>query len=40
MTDLLVPPLVADPFREHYRALILGSALRAAETETRLHRAR
>jgi hypothetical protein len=40
MNEMLVPPLVADPFREHYRALILGSALRAAETETQRHRAR
>ena len=39
MTDLLVPQRVPDPFREHYRALILGSALRAAETDAANHRA-
>ena len=33
-----VPPAVENPFRAHYRELILGSALRIAETEIdRLH---
>ena len=39
MNDLLVPERVPDPFREHYRALILGSALRTAETDVARHRA-
>jgi hypothetical protein len=35
---MLVPPAVENPFRAHYRELILGSALRIAETELdRLH---
>jgi hypothetical protein len=40
MADLLVPQRIPDPFRDHYRALVLGSVLRAAETETERHRAR
>ena len=35
---MLVPPAVENPFRDHFRALILGSALRTAEAEIdRLH---
>ena len=38
MSELRVPPVVENPFRAHYRKLILGSALRLAETEIeRLH---
>ena len=40
MTELMVPPVVEDPFREHYRELILGSVLRAAEAQSARHRAR
>ena len=39
MPDLLVPKRVPDPFRDHYRALVLGALLRTAETETERHRA-
>ena len=35
----MVPPVVEDPFREHFRELILGSVLRAAETQSARHRA-
>ena len=40
MVELRVPEVVEDPFREHYRELVMGSLLRAAEARTRLHRAR
>lgn len=40
MTELMVPPVVEDPFREHYRELILGSVLRAAEAQSARHLAR
>ena len=40
MAELRVPEIVEDPFREHYRALILGSVLRSAEVERERHRAR
>lgn len=33
MAELRVPALVENPFRDHYRALILGSALRTIEAE-------
>ena len=39
MAELRVPEIVEDPFREHYRALILGSVLRSAEVERERHRA-
>ena len=39
MADLLVPERVPDPFREHYRALVLGSVLRTAEGDLARHRA-
>ncbi len=38
--ELRVPQPIVDPFREHYRGLILDSLLRAAETEASLHRRR
>jgi hypothetical protein len=34
VTHLRVPEAVENPFRIHYRGLILGSALRVAEAET------
>jgi hypothetical protein len=40
VADLLVPGLVEDPFREHYRTLVMGSLLRAAEAQTERHRVR
>ena len=40
MTELMVPPVVEDSFREHYRELILGTVLRAAEAQSARHRAR
>jgi len=40
VVELRVPELVKDPFREHYRALIVGSMLRAAEAESVRHHAR
>ncbi len=40
MTELRVPEVVEDPFREHYRALILGSVLQSAEAQSERHRAR
>jgi hypothetical protein len=40
VAELRVPEVVEDPFREHYRALILGSVLRSAEVERERHRAR
>jgi hypothetical protein len=40
VTDLTVPEVVDDPFREHYRELVLGSVLRAAEAQSELHRVR
>jgi len=40
VVELRVPELVEDPFREHYRALIVGSILRAAEAQSERHRAR
>jgi hypothetical protein len=40
VAELRVPEMVEDPFREHYRALILGSVLRTAEVERELHLAR
>jgi hypothetical protein len=40
VVELRVPELVEDPFREHYRALIIGSILQAAETQSALHRSR
>ena len=39
MTELLVPGLAEQPFRAHYRGLILGSLLRAAEAQGELYRA-
>jgi hypothetical protein len=38
--ELRVPELVEDPFREHYRELIVGSIVRAAEAQSARHRAR
>jgi hypothetical protein len=40
MAELRVPGIVEDPFREHYRALVMGSLLRAAEAQTERHRLR
>ena len=40
MAELRVPGIVDDPFREHYRALVMGSLLRAAEEQTERHRLR
>ena len=40
MAELRVPGIVEDPFREHYRALVMGSLLRAAEAQTERHRIR
>jgi hypothetical protein len=40
VAELRVPELVEDPFREHYRALILGSLLRAAEEQSERRRGR
>jgi hypothetical protein len=40
VAELLVPGLVEDPFREHYRALVMGSLLRAAEAQSERHRLR
>lgn len=40
MVELRVPELVEDPFREHYRALIVGSILHAAESQSVAHRSR
>ena len=40
MTELMVPPVVEDSFREHYRELILGSFFSAAEAQSARHRAR
>jgi hypothetical protein len=34
MTELTVPPLAEDPFREHYRHLILASLARQAEVRS------
>ena len=34
MAELTVPEVEQDPFREHYRRLILGSLLHAAETRS------
>jgi len=39
VVELRVPAIVKDPFREHYRALIVGSLLRAAEAESARQRA-
>jgi len=40
VAELVVPEVVDDPFREHYRALILGSLLHSAEAQSERHRAR
>ena len=40
MVELRVPEVVEDPFREHYRELVMGSLLRAAESRARRHRER
>jgi hypothetical protein len=40
VAELLVPEIVEDPFREHYRSLVMGSLLRAAEAQTERHRLR
>jgi hypothetical protein len=41
VTELLVPAMtVQDPFRSHYRGLVLGSFLRASEAQTAFHRER
>jgi hypothetical protein len=40
MRELMVPPVLEDPFREHYRELILGTVLRAAEAQSARDRAR
>jgi hypothetical protein len=40
VVELRVPGIVEDPFREHYRSLILGSLLRSAEAQSERHRAR
>jgi hypothetical protein len=40
VVELRVPEVVEDPFREHYRELVMGSLLRAAEARTQRHRAR
>jgi hypothetical protein len=40
VVELRVPEVVEDPFREHYRELVMGSLLRAAEARTERHRAR
>ena len=40
MAELRVPRIVEDPFREHYRELVIGSLLRAAEAQTERHRLR
>jgi hypothetical protein len=34
MAELTVPELAQDPFREHYRQLVLGSLLQAAEARS------
>jgi hypothetical protein len=39
VAELRVPGLADTPFRDHYRALILGSALRSAEAEAERLRA-
>jgi hypothetical protein len=38
--ELIVPEVADDPFREHFRELILGSVLRSAEAQSERHRAR
>jgi hypothetical protein len=40
VAELLVPGIVEDPFREHYRSLVIGSLLRAAEAQGERHRLR
>jgi hypothetical protein len=40
VVELRVPELVEDPFREHFRELIVGSIVRAAEAQSERHRAR
>ena len=40
MAELRVPGIVEDPFREHYRSLVMGSLLRAAEAQSERHRLR
>jgi hypothetical protein len=40
VAELRVPGIVEDPFREHYRSLVMGSLLRAAEAQTERHRLR
>jgi hypothetical protein len=40
VVELRVPEVVEDPFREHYRELVMGSLLRAAEARAERHRAR
>lgn len=39
MAELRVPVYVRDPFRAHFRSLIVGSLLRSAEVEMTLHQA-
>ncbi len=38
MPELLVPGPVRDPFREHYRELIVSSLQRSAQDQSRLYR--
>jgi hypothetical protein len=38
MAELTVPKLTDDPFQRHYRELVLGSLLRAAQARTVLER--
>jgi hypothetical protein len=40
VAELRVPGIVEDPFREHYRSLVMGSLLRAAEAQSERHRLR
>ena len=40
MSELQVPALVENPFRTHYRNLVLDSLLRAADREARARRSR
>ena len=39
MTELRVPAYVRDPFRAHFRELVVGSLLRSAEDQMALHQA-
>jgi hypothetical protein len=40
VAELRVPGIVEDPFREHYRTLVMGSLLRATEAQSERHRLR